>query len=236
MKKINKLIQRVVLVCILATSLAANAQTACDYNTSSVTFNIGTPGTLPSNSLTAFLLVDHATNLIAHISSTPTFSGITQTKVYDVYAFSYVNDNTVTGLTVGGLLSAVIASCSDISNPLTVRICPPFIPNPNCDYTTPTVTLNTVTTPPAGATTQYFLVNSSGIILQISATPTFVGLSGSQTYNVYAISYTGTISNLILGGNYSLITGACYDLSNPLPITVCVCKPICLPVSINKVR
>ncbi len=235
MKNIDKLIQKVLLVCIFAISLTANAQ-VCDYNSSSITFNIGTQGTVPSNALTRYLLVDHTTNLIEQISSTTSFSGITQTKVYDIYAFSYTNNNTVVGLVVGGSLASLTASCSDISNPLTVKICPPFVPGSSCDYTTSSITLKTVTTPPTGATTQYFLVNSTGIILQISSTPTFTGLSGVQNYNVYAISNTQPISNLTLGGNYSLIGGSCYDLSNPLPIKVCVCKPICLPVTVNRIR
>ncbi len=220
---------------IFAISLTANAQ-VCDYNSSSVSFSIGTAGTVPSGALTKYLLVDHATNLIDQISSTTSFSGITQTKVYDIYAFSYTDNNTVVGLVVGGSLASLTASCSDISNPLTVKICPPFIPGSSCDYTTPSITVRTATTPPAGATTQYFLVNAAGIILQIASTPTFSGLSGVQSYNLYAVSYSQPISNLTLGGNYNSITGSCYDLSNPLPIKVCVCKPICLPVTVNKIR
>lgn len=235
MKKINKVIQKAILLCFLGVSWVANAQTACDYNSSSVTFNIGTAGTLPSNSLTSYLLVDKTTGLIAQISTTSSFSGIVQSKIYDVYAFSYVNDNTVTGLIVGGALSAVTASCSDFSNPLTVKICPPATAGA-CDYTTSSFTLQTATPPPAGGTTQYILTNLNGVILQVTSTPTFTGLSGSQSYNVYAVSYTGSISNLTVGSNYSAITGTCYDLSNPLPVTVCVCKPICLPVSITKIK
>lgn len=238
MEKIRNLLKKVFIGCLfIQASYTVNAQTACDYNSSSVTFNIGVPASLPPNSLTIYLLVDDATNLIAQISATPSFSGIVQTKVYDVYAYSYVNDNTVTGLTVGGSLSAVTASCGDFSSPLTVRICPPPIGGGGaCDYTTSSFTLQTQTPPPAGGTTRYILTNLSGTILQVSPSPSFSGLSGSQSYNVYAVSYTGSISNLTVGGNYNNISGICYDLSNPVLVTVCVCKPICLPVTIARIK
>ncbi|GAB2633394.1 hypothetical protein GCM10027035_29130 [Emticicia sediminis] len=236
MENIHKLLRKILLGCFVVVGCyEVNAQTACDYNSSSVTFNIGTPASLPANALTKYLLVDDATNLIAQISTSPSFSGIVQTKVYDVYAFSYVDDNTVTGLVIGGPLSAVTASCGDFSNPLTVKICPPTNPG-QCDFTTPSFTLQTQTNPPVGGTTRYILTSLSGTILQIVSTPTFSGLSGSNSYNVFAVSYTGSISNLSVGNNYNDITGLCYDLSNPLPVTVCVCKPICIPVTVRRIK
>jgi hypothetical protein len=236
MKNLHKKFQKIIVFSIIiACSLVANAQTVCDYNSSTINFNIGTPSTLPSNSLTAFLLVDHSTNVISQISSTQSFSGIAQSKLYDIYAFSYINDNTVTGLTVGGSLSSVTAACSDFSKPLTVNVCVPATSG-QCDYTTSSFTLRTATTPPNNGTTQYILTNLNGSILQIASSPSFSGLTGTQSYNVYAVSYTGSISNLVIGSNYSSITGSCYDLSNALPVSVCVCKPICLSVNVTKIK
>lgn len=237
MENMRNLLKKILIGCgclVISISYTANAQT-CDYNSSSVTFNIGVPASLPPNSLTSYLLVDHTTNLIAQISPTPSFSGIVQTKVYDVYSYSYVNNNTVTGLTIGGPLSAVTASCGDFSNPLNVKICPPAVGG-TCDYTTSSFTLQTQTSPPVDGTTKYILTSLSGTILQVNTTPTFSGLSGSQSYNVYAVSYTGSISNLTVGSSYNNILGACYDLSNPVLVTVCVCKPICLPVTIARIK
>lgn len=235
MKNRYKLLQKVLIVMVMSLPMLVNAQ-VCDYTSSSVTFNIGTAATLPSNSITSYLLVDNATKTIVQISSTPSFSGIVQSKLYDVLAYSYVNNNTVTGLVVGGALSTISSSCGDFSNPLTVRICPPSNGGGTCDYTTSSFTVKTVSTPPTGGTTQYILTNLSGLILQVSSTPTFTGLSGSQTYNVYAVSYTGSVSNLTVGGSVNSITGACYDLSNPLAVRVCVCQPICLPVTVTKIK
>nr|WP_299417252.1 hypothetical protein [uncultured Emticicia sp.] len=235
MKNKNKLLEKALLIIVMALPLMVNAQ-VCDYTASSVTFNIGTSATLPSNSLTSYLLVDNATKTILQISSTPSFTGIVQSKLYDVYAYSYVNNNTVTGLVVGGALSTITSSCGDFSNSLTVRICPASGTGSTCDYTTSSFTVKTASTPPAGGTTQYILANSSGVILQLTSTPTFTGLSGSQSYNVYAVSYTGTVSNLTVGSSINSISGSCYDLSNALPITVCVCQPICLPVTVTKIK
>jgi hypothetical protein len=235
MKNRNKLLQEALLIIVMALPLMVNAQ-VCDFTSSSVTFNIGTPASLPSNSLTSYLLVDNATSTIVQISSTSSFSGIVQSKLYDVYAYSYVNNNTVTGLVVGGSLNTVTSSCGDFSNPLTVRICPASVTSGTCDYTTSSFTVKTVSTPPAGGTTQYILTNLSGVILQVTSTPTFTGLSGSQSYNVYAVSYTGTVTNLTVGNSVNSISGSCYDLSNALPITVCVCQPICLPVTVTRIK
>lgn len=237
MKNKYKIFQKVVAFSIIiASCFVAKAQTSCDYNSSDITFKIGTAGVLPSNSLTSYLLVDHATGIITKISSTQSFTGISQSKLYDIYAYSYVNDNTVTGLVVGGALTNVSATCGDLSNPLLVNICVPSSNTGTCDYTASSFTLNTATTPPVGATTEYILTNLSGVILQKSATPTFSGLTGTQSYNVYAISYTGSVSNLSVGSNYNTITGTCYDLSNAFPVKVCVCQPLCLGVTLTKVK
>lgn len=236
MKNKHKIFQKVIIFSmIIVYSFVSKAQTNCDYNSPNITFKIGTVGVLPNNSLTAYLLVDHATGVITQISTTQSFAGITQSKVYDIYAFSYINDNTVTGLSTGGLISSLTAACSDLSNPLTVNVCLPSNSG-QCDYTTSSFTLKTATPPPAGGATQYILTNTSGTILQIASTPTFSGLSGTQTYNVLAVSYTGNIANLTIGNNYNTITGPCYDLSNPFPVNVCVCQPICLPVVLTKIK
>lgn len=236
MKNTYKIFSKIMMICMLiAPSFIVKAQTSCDYNSSDITFSIGTIGVLPNNSLTTYLLVDHATGIITQISSTQGFSGITQSKQYDIYAYSYVNDNTVTGLTPGGALASVSAACGDFSKPLIVNVCVPSNSG-KCDYTTSSFTLKTTSTPPTGATTEYILTDLSGVILQKSATPTFSGLTGTQSYNVYAVSYTGSVSNLTVNSNYNTVTGTCYDLSNAFPVKVCVCQPTCLGVTLTKVK
>ncbi len=235
MKFFNKYIWKICLTVLCVFPFIGNAQT-CDYTTSSFTVNVGTPGTLPTNSVTKYLLVDSTTQKLAQISNTTTFTGLVQTKTYQVYAFSYVDDNTVTGLNVGGDFSLVSASCKDFSNPLKVRVCPSTTPT-TCDFTTSSFALNTATTPPTNGTTQYLLTDLSGVIMQINnSTPSFTGLTGTKAYNVYALSYTGTVSNLSVGSNFSSITGSCFDFSNPFPVSVCVCTPICLPVTATKIK
>lgn len=206
----------------------------CDYNSSSVTFNSTLP---PSGKITKYLLADATDGKIVQVSDMPTFSGLNGTKTYMVLAYSYENDNTVVNLTTNNYINQVSASCADWSNALVVKICVPFIDNGNCDYTSSTITLNTATPPPTNGITKYVLVNSSGTIVNISNTATFNGLSGTNTYNAYSISYTGTVNNLSLGSNFSSVTGTCFDWSSPLSIKVCVCKPnICVPIVINKIK
>lgn len=206
----------------------------CDYNSSSVTF-VST--SIPVGKSTRYVLADAADGKIVQVSPTPTFSNLIGTKTYMVLAYSYENDGTMVNLLPNNYLNQVSASCSDWSNALMVKICVPFIPNNNCDYTTSSITLNTTAPAPSGAVTKYILVNSLGTITNISNTTTFTELSGTNTYNAYSISYIDTINNLNLGSNFSNVSGNCYDWSSPLSIKVCVCKPtICLPVTITKIK
>lgn len=207
----------------------------CDYNTKDVTFQLATPA--PAGKVTQYLLVNAADGKITQISSTPAFTNIEGTNTFMVVSFSYQNDGTVTGLKTGGLLSQVTASCHDFSNALVVKICSPLLPVVPCDYTTSTVSLNLSGVAPPN--TKYVLTNTSGTILQIQNTPTFTGLTGTQSYNAYAMSYTndGSLANLTVGNLYSQVTANCFDWSNPFPMKVCVCKPnICVVMTVAKVK
>lgn len=207
----------------------------CDYNTSNVTFNLSTPA--PIGKQTRYILADATDGKIVQISLTPAFTGLVGSKTYMVLAYSYEDNGTLVNLTVNNFLNQVSATCADWSNALVVKICSPFIDNGTCDYTTSTITLKTQAAAPAGATTKYVLVNSAGNIAFISNTTTFTGLSGSNVYNAYAISYIGTINNLSVGSSFSSVNGTCFDWSSPLSIKVCVCKQdICVPITITKTR
>lgn len=202
----------------------------CDYTTSS--FSLKVTGTVPTE--TRYLLVNSATGIIDQITTTPTFTALVGTKTYMVLAYSYTG--TASSLVIGNQLSTVSAACQDFSTALVVKVCVPVDNGNNCDYTTSTVTLK-ATTPPAGFSTKYVLVNQLGNIRQIVSTPTFTGLSGTNTYNVYAISYAGTVSNLTIGNSLFAVTGTCFDWSLPLSINVCVCKPvICVPMTVTKTK
>jgi hypothetical protein len=208
--------------------------TNCDYNTSSVTFT-STPA--PAGKETRYVLANASDGKIIQISNTPTFTGLTGSKTYMVLAYSYEDNGTLVNLTTNNFINQVSAACADWSNALVVKICSPFVDGGNCDYTTSTISLNTATPPPSGATTQYVLVDQSGTITKVSNTPTFTGLSGTNTYNAYSISYTGTVNNLLVGNNFSNVSGSCFDWSSPLSIKVCVCKPnICLPIVITRIK
>jgi hypothetical protein len=207
----------------------------CDFNSSSFTF---VSGSIPTtvNTETRYVLAAANDGKIVQISNTPTFANLTGTKTYMVLAYSYQNDGTTVNLSVGSFLNQVSSSCGDWSKALSVKVCVPFVETSTCDYTSSSVTLNLVGSTPTGATTKYFLINQSGSIVKLSDTPTFTGLSGTNTFNAYSISYTGTVNNLTLGSNISSISGTCLDFSSPLSVKVCVCNPVCIPVSITKIK
>ena len=204
----------------------------CDYNSASFTVNSAIP---PVGKQTKYVLANAADGRIVQVSNIPTFSGLSGTKTYMVLAYSYEDDNTLINLTTNKFLNEVSAVCSDWSNALVVKVCVPFVDNGICDFTSSTITLNSVTSPPTN--TRFVLVNQTGTIVQVSNSATFTNLSGTNTYNAYAISYTNTISGLSIGSDFSSVTGDCYDWSNPLSIKVCVCKPnICIPILVTKIK
>jgi hypothetical protein len=206
--------------------------TNCDYNASSFTA-VSTPA--PAGVQTRYVLADALDGKIVQISNTPTFSNLIGSKTYMVLAYSYEDNGTVVNLNTGNLINQVSSSCGDWSRALSVKVCAPFVDNGTCDYSTSSFTLNTAPAP-SGATTKYLLVNQSGTIVKLVDLPTFTGISGTNTFNAYAISYTGTVNNLSLGSNFSDVTGSCLDWSSPLSVKVCVCNPVCIPVSITRIK
>lgn len=206
--------------------------TNCDYNTSSFTV-VSTPA--PAGMQTKYILADALDGKIVQIANVPTFSNLVGSKTYMVLSYSYEDNGTLVNLNTGNLINQVNSSCGDWSRALSVKVCAPFISNGVCDYTTSSFTLST-TSAPSGATTKYLLVNQTGTIVKLADSPTFTGISGINTFNAYSISYTGTVNNLSLGSNFSDVTGSCLDWSSPLSVKVCVCNPVCIPVSIARIK
>lgn len=205
----------------------------CDFNTSSISLASTTP---PIGKQTRYVLAEETSGTILQISNTPTFSNLIGTKTYNAYAYSFEDNGTVVHLNTGSLVSQINTSCGDWSNPLKIKVCAPFIDNGTCDFTTSSFSLNLSGNAPVGATTKYLLVNQSGIIVKLADSPTFTGISGTNTFNAYSISYSGAINNLSLGSNISDVTGSCLDWSSPLSVKVCVCNPVCIPVSIARIK
>lgn len=92
-----------------------------------------------------------------------------------------------------------------------------------CDYTTASVTLNSVGGT-VGGTVRYVLADANGLIRQLSSTPTFAGLTGNQTYTALAISHDGTAAGLSVGSAVSAVSASCFAWSQPLSIRVCVAE------------
>lgn len=92
-----------------------------------------------------------------------------------------------------------------------------------CDYTTSTVALKTSGgTSGTTVTTRYVLASNTGIILQITPTATFSGLSGTATYMAVALTYEAPISNLAVGQSLSAVSASCFDWSDALVFKACV--------------
>lgn len=200
------------------------SKAVCDYSTTSFTFS---STNVPVGSVTKYVLATATDGKIVQLSDTPSFSGLSGTNTYMVLAYSYQNDGSLQNLQVNSFLTQVSSNCSVWSEALIVKVC---IPNTTCDFTSSTLNL-TSSTPQSGVTTKYILANSSEQILQINDTPTFGGLSGTNTYIAYALSYSGTVSNLNIGSTVSNVTGSCLGWSSGLTLKGCICIPdVCIPV------
>jgi hypothetical protein len=55
----------------------------------------------------------------------------------------------------------------------------------------------------------------------ISNSPSFSN-NGNGVYNVYGVSYTGTVSGLTVGGTINGVSGSCVDITNAVGYVVCV--------------
>jgi hypothetical protein len=76
--------------------------------------------------------------------------------------------------------------------------------------------------PAPGADVQYLLTNPHGIIFQINPiSPDFTVTEGA-TYYIYGISYTDSISNLMIGNNISQIVAPNLNISNYQQYVVCL--------------
>lgn len=216
----------------------------CDYTTTSFSLTpIGGAG----GGTVRYVLAD-SVGVIRQISSTPTFSGLTGSKTYMALAISH--DGSATGLTIGGALSAVSATCFDWSDALMLKVCvdndkdkdgvsdpldlcpdTPIGTSVNaygcprslttCDYTSTGITLNALGGSGNG-TVQYILADSVGTMLQVNSQPVFSGLTGSKTYMVLAISHDGSVTGLTAGNALSAVSATCFDWSDALMIRVCV--------------
>ncbi|WP_019987574.1 hypothetical protein [Rudanella lutea] len=208
----------------------------CDYNTSTVSL-MSTGGSSGTSVTTAYVLTD-AAGTILQVRPTATFSGLSGTATYMAVALTY--EGTATNLTVGGSLSAVTASCFDLSNALVFKACVP--PSTTCDYEigNPITLQITGGSSGTGVKTSYVLTDATDKILQVSATPTFstTGLVAG-TYKAYAVTYNddGTITNLVPNGTNSIlqVTSSCLALSPGLPLVLCGgCIPRCVPITVTR--
>ena len=211
---------------------------SCDYTTSTVTL-LSAGGSTGSTVTTRYVLANTVGSIL-QISPTASFTGLTGTATYMAVAVTY--DGIATNLSVGSALSAVSASCLDLSDALVFKAC--IAPKPTCDYQ---VGDNIVLTSAGGSTgagvkTSYVLTDAAGKLVSVSATPSFstTGLVAGA-YSAYALTYTNdaSIVNLLVNGTTTLsqVTASCLVVSPGLSLTLCGgCQTSCLPILISRLR
>ncbi len=73
----------------------------------------------------------------------------------------------------------------------------------------------------AGYTTVYVLTDAAGGIINANLSNPFNAPAGGGNYLIYAVNYSGTISNLVAGNNINTVTGSCVAVSSA-PAALCV--------------
>ncbi|AUD06238.1 hypothetical protein [Spirosoma pollinicola] len=214
------------------------SQSSCDYTTSTVTL-LSAGGSAGSTVTTRYVLANNV-GTILQISPTASFTGLTGTATYMAVAITY--DGVVTNLSVGSTLSAVSASCLDLSDALVFKAC--IAPVPTCDYQVgATIVLTSAGgSTGAGVKTSYVLTDATGKLISVSATPSFstMGLVAGA-YSAYGLTYTddASIVNLVANGTATLsqVTASCLIVSTGLSLTLCGgCKTSCVPILISRLR
>ncbi|WP_460938993.1 beta strand repeat-containing protein, partial [Spirosoma humi] len=99
-----------------------------------------------------------------------------------------------------------------------------------CDFFDNQTITGTPFNPGTGITVQYVLTNSAGQIVSVQSTPSFPAQQIGDYY-IYTLAYDTSSpapTGVTVGQNVSGITGCCYRLYPPDPITVCGCPTFTL--------
>ena len=207
----------------------------CDYSTPVVTLNT-TTATTGATITTRYVLASN-TGVILQVNSVPTFNGLSGTATYMALAITF--EGSATNLTAGQPLNAVTASCLDWSTALVIKVCVPI----GCDYQLGQVINLQATGGSSGTSvqTRYVLTNQAGMILLVSATPSFVTTNLiSGNYNAYAVTYSddNSIQKLVANNTNTIesVTANCLVVSSPLTLGICNCDPKCIPITIERVQ
>lgn len=209
-------------------TLSSNGSTdaiLCKEGTSSSTVGLNVEGEKGDDF--RFLLTTAIGNII-EISSAPSFQFEDRTSGdFGIWHIGY--EQGTTGIEVGGNINQ-ISGCFDLSNPVSISI--QTVSGGNiqtvdgqtsldlCVGEGTTDLVEVLLDDVIGLRRNWVLTDGTGVIIDLPSGPVFnFEDSESGVRNIYNISYNGEISNLEVGMRISDITG-CYDLSNPLFITI----------------
>ncbi|WP_388046503.1 hypothetical protein, partial [Flectobacillus roseus] len=175
---------------------------------------------------TVYVLTDALGNILT-TNGTGSFTApsVISLTTYQIYAVNYdPNATSLPNLSSGIQINSIGGSCVATSLPKCFEVSPSSCTSVN------TVSLGSVLTATIsgnntgiGYTTQYVLTDGNDIILNgpsntASFTPTSLG-----SYRIYAVNYSGTINNLLVGKNIlTEVSGACFAVSAPKCFQVAV--------------
>ncbi len=202
----------------------------CDYQVGDPISIIATGGQTIGYT-TSYVMADYD-GTILDVQSSPSFPSGTTENLIQILAVNYQIGSPPASLALGGSIFS-FTGCVDVSNHLWLAVCGVFsLP---CNYmTSGMITLNASGGNSASSyITEYIMADSSGVILQISNTPSFSTSQNGGVFEFYAVNYLS--SSLVLGfsvgQNVSVLSGTCYDLGDY--IGAIICDPIVLSVELS---
>ena len=184
---------------------------ACNYKSGTVTMSLS--GQTTGSNVSSQLVLTNSSGVIQYVSPVNVMSiANVSANTYQAVAVTYTN-SVSPNLTVGGDINLVSSCSKTVAVP--ISIC-------DCNNATGVFTVGqTGKTNLPGQTNVYVLTDGKGRILSISNSPSFSN-NGNGVYNVYGVSYTGTVSGLTVGGTINGVSGSCVDITNAVGYVVCV--------------
>ncbi|MDA8693432.1 T9SS type A sorting domain-containing protein, partial [Saprospiraceae bacterium] len=211
-----------------AASISANGQTVfniCSGDGVPDVLNVDVTGGVGTTEI--FFTTDQNGNIIRVLNSSSSinfdgFGGGTCLLYHVIY------DGTISGITQGQNISN-IGGCFGLSNAITVtkQTTTGGVFSTNnmtfvsiCDGDGSSESIMTTLNNNMGANVEYFIADEDGVITQFIAGPPFDFSSFDRgRFSLYAFSFDGPSSGLVIGQNVSTLVGACNGLSNPITIS-----------------
>jgi hypothetical protein len=204
----------------------------CKSDGESNVFTIDLEGAVGENGAYVVTFLDGEIILISE-SNTFDLEGVPGNGTCLFWHLSWTGE--LTGAVVGGNAADLAGECFDLSNSIEVE--EQFANGGEIsteDETTfcagdeNSIDVSVTNDGGANGQTVVWVVTDANLnILELGGTPPF-SFTEAGTYLIWRLGYVGALNGAEIGANAGDLTGDCFDLSNPITVTVEDCTPVCV--------